>query len=153
MFKHGGQCFELVLFNELPPPEARQPGINWDMHCAAGTLALLKAVLNSNLGDKLTPTYVAGLRVENLEKVLERLATSEKTTIVIARELDGKMRVTSGSWEGEKVFLKDQVLEVHNARMASAQEQNCDGLSVKVLGGTARSFANETAHRITKGSL
>jgi hypothetical protein len=31
---------------------------------------------------------------------------------VIARELDGKMRVTSGSWEGEKVFLKDQVLEV-----------------------------------------
>jgi hypothetical protein len=33
---------------------------------------------------------------------------------VIARELDGKMRVTSGSWEGEKVFLKDQVLEVRN---------------------------------------
>src|SRR5260370_39392284 len=49
-----------------------------------------------------------------LEKVLEKLATSEKTTIVVAREADGKMRVTSGSWEGEKVFLKDQVLEVRN---------------------------------------
>jgi len=24
------------------------------------------------------------------------------------------MRVTSGSWEGEKVFLRDQVLEVRN---------------------------------------
>jgi len=54
------------------------------------------------------------LRVENLEKVLERLATSEKTTIVIARDHDGKMRVTSGSWDGEKVILRDQVLEVRN---------------------------------------
>jgi hypothetical protein len=31
---------------------------------------------------------------------------------VIERQPDGKMRVTSGSWDGEKVFLKDQVLEV-----------------------------------------
>ena len=52
--------------------------------------------------------------MDNLEKVLERLATSEKLTIVVAREIDGKMRVTSGSWEGEKVFYKDQVLEVRN---------------------------------------
>jgi hypothetical protein len=42
--------------------------------------------------------------VDNLEKVLEKLAISEKTTIVVAREIDGKIRVTSGSWEGEKVF-------------------------------------------------
>jgi hypothetical protein len=41
------------------------------------------------------------------EKALERLATSDKTTIVIERQPDGKMRVTSGSWDGEKVFLKD----------------------------------------------
>jgi hypothetical protein len=52
--------------------------------------------------------------VDIQEKVLERLATSEKCTIVVAREIDGKMRVTSGSWEGEKVFAKDQVLEVRN---------------------------------------
>jgi hypothetical protein len=44
--------------------------------------------------------------------VLEKLATSEKATIVIERQPDGKMRVTSGSWDGEKVILKDQVLEV-----------------------------------------
>jgi len=44
------------------------------------------------------------MRAENLEKVLERLTTSEKTTIVIAREQDVKMRVTSGSWDGGKVF-------------------------------------------------
>ena len=49
---------------------------------------------------------------ENLEKVLERLATTEKSTIVIERQPEGKMRVTSGSWDGEKVFLPNQVLEV-----------------------------------------
>jgi hypothetical protein len=31
------------------------------------------------------------------EKVLEKLATSDKATIVIERQSDGKMRVTSGS--------------------------------------------------------
>jgi hypothetical protein len=49
------------------------------------------------------------------KKVLERLATSDKTTIVIERQPDGKMRVTSGSWDAEKAFLKDQVLEVRHA--------------------------------------
>jgi hypothetical protein len=49
-----------------------------------------------------------------LEKVLEKLAVTDKTTIVVERQPDGKMRVTSGSWEGEKVFLRDQVLEVRN---------------------------------------
>ena len=57
--------------------------------------------------------------MDNLEKVLERLATSEKLTIVVAREIDGKMRVTSGSWEGEKVFYKDQVLEVRSTKPLS----------------------------------
>ena len=43
------------------------------------------------------------MRVENREKVLERMATSlermatsEDTTLVIRREADGRMRVTSG---------------------------------------------------------
>jgi hypothetical protein len=52
--------------------------------------------------------------VDSLEKVLEKLATTEKTTLAIAREVGGKVRVTSSSWEGEKVILKDQVLEVRN---------------------------------------
>jgi hypothetical protein len=56
----------------------------------------------------------AKVGAENLEKVLERLAATEKSTIVIERQPDGKMRVTSGSWDGEKVILKDQVLEVRN---------------------------------------
>ena len=43
------------------------------------------------------------------------MATSDKTTIVIERQPDGKMRVMSGSWDGEKVFLKDQVLKVWHA--------------------------------------
>jgi hypothetical protein len=39
------------------------------------------------------------------EKVLERLATSDKTTIVIERQPDGKIRVASGSWGGrEDIF-------------------------------------------------
>jgi hypothetical protein len=49
-----------------------------------------------------------------VEKVLEKLATSEKTTIVLQREVGGKIRVTSGSWDGEKVILKGEVLEVRN---------------------------------------
>ena len=44
--------------------------------------------------------------------VLEKLATSEKATIVIERQPDGKMRVTSGSWDGAKVILRDQALEL-----------------------------------------
>jgi hypothetical protein len=52
------------------------------------------------------------LRVDIAEKVLERLAMSDKTTIVIEKQPDGKMRVTSESWEGGRVFLKDQVLKV-----------------------------------------
>jgi hypothetical protein len=50
----------------------------------------------------------------SLEKVIEKLATTEKTTLAIAREEGGKIRVTSGSWDGEKVILKGQVLEVRN---------------------------------------
>jgi hypothetical protein len=54
------------------------------------------------------------IRVDSLEKVIEKLATTEKTTLAIAREEGGKIRVTSGSWDGEKVILKGQVLEVRN---------------------------------------
>jgi hypothetical protein len=52
--------------------------------------------------------------VDNLEKVLEWLATTERTMLVVARETDGEMRVTSGPWEGEKVFARGEVLEVRN---------------------------------------
>jgi hypothetical protein len=38
------------------------------------------------------------------EKVLERLATSDKCTIVVQKQPDGKMRVTSGSWEARRCF-------------------------------------------------
>jgi hypothetical protein len=44
----------------------------------------------------------------------KKLATSDKATIVIERLTDGKMRVTSGSWDGVKVILRDQVPEVRN---------------------------------------
>jgi hypothetical protein len=54
------------------------------------------------------------IRVDSLEKVLEKLAVSEKLSLVLAREEGGKIRVTSGSWDGEKVILKGQVLEVRN---------------------------------------
>jgi hypothetical protein len=36
-------------------------------------------------------------------------------TIVIERQPDGKMRVTSTSWDGEKVLMRHQVLEVRYA--------------------------------------
>jgi hypothetical protein len=49
------------------------------------------------------------------EKALERFATSDKTTIVFERQPDGKMRVASGSWDGDKIIFKDQVVEVRHA--------------------------------------
>jgi len=49
-----------------------------------------------------------------LEKVLERMATSEDTTLVIKREDGGKMRVSSRHWADAKVLLRDEVLEVRN---------------------------------------
>jgi len=50
----------------------------------------------------------------NPPPVLERLATSDKATLVIERQTDGKMRVTSGSWDGGKLIWRDQVVEVRN---------------------------------------
>ena len=37
------------------------------------------------------------MRTDTAEKVLEKLPTGDKATIVIERQTDGKMRVTSGS--------------------------------------------------------
>jgi len=54
------------------------------------------------------------MRVENVEKVLERLGTTDGVTLAIRRETDGKMRVTSTLWEDAKVFKRDEVLEVRN---------------------------------------
>jgi hypothetical protein len=39
----------------------------------------------------------AMMRTNTAEKVLEKLAMSDKATIVIEHQTDGKMRVTSGS--------------------------------------------------------
>jgi hypothetical protein len=55
------------------------------------------------------------MQLELPGKVLEKLATSDRITIVIERQPDGKMRVTSASWDGEKVLMRDQVLEVRYA--------------------------------------
>jgi hypothetical protein len=49
-----------------------------------------------------------------LEKVLDRLAVTDKATLVLERAPEGKILVTSSSWDWEKVFLRDQVLEVGN---------------------------------------
>jgi hypothetical protein len=55
------------------------------------------------------------MSVEKLEKVLERMAVTDKATIVVEKAPEGKIRVTSNSWDGgEKVILKGQVLEIRN---------------------------------------
>jgi hypothetical protein len=53
--------------------------------------------------------------VDIVEKVLEKLATSEKTMIVISRDHDGKMCVTSCSWDSERVFPRDPERDVRTA--------------------------------------
>lgn len=49
---------------------------------------------------------------EKIDTVLEVLALADDTQVVLARQPDGKMRVTSKSWDEAKVILPDQVLEV-----------------------------------------
>ena len=70
------------------------------------------------------------------EKVLERLATSDKTTIVIEKQRDGKMRVTSGSWEGEKIFLPGQVLEGRDGQYRPAAVRCSQNQGAQRLGPT-----------------
>jgi hypothetical protein len=50
------------------------------------------------------------MRTDSPQKVLEKLATSDKAAIVIERQPDGKMLVTSRSY----VILCDQLLEASN---------------------------------------
>jgi hypothetical protein len=58
-----------------------------------------------------------------LENVLERLGTTESTTLALKREDGGKIRVTSLLWESPKVILRGEVLEVCNvdARLRVAE--------------------------------
>jgi hypothetical protein len=51
---------------------------------------------------------------EKLEKVLEKLAVTDKATLVCEKAPEGKIRVTSNAWASEKVILKGEVLEVRN---------------------------------------
>jgi hypothetical protein len=45
--------------------------------------------------------------VQKLENVIERMATSEDTVLVIKREPEGEMRVTSRHWEDAKVHPEE----------------------------------------------
>jgi hypothetical protein len=48
------------------------------------------------------------------ENVLEKLGTTETTTLNVRREEGGKIRVASLLWEAPKVILRGEVLEVRN---------------------------------------
>jgi hypothetical protein len=52
--------------------------------------------------------------IEDGENVLERLGTTESTTLALRREDGGKIRITSQLWPEPKVILKGEVLEVRN---------------------------------------
>jgi hypothetical protein len=49
-----------------------------------------------------------------VEKVLEKLGTTESTTLNFRREDDGKIRVGSLLWDAPKVILHGKVLEIRN---------------------------------------
>jgi hypothetical protein len=65
-----------------------------------------QAAATAEAGKRLRRVGSRIMRPEKLEKVLERLATTEKTTLVVARDIGGKMRVTSGSWEGKRPYSR-----------------------------------------------
>jgi hypothetical protein len=89
------------------------------------------------------------------QKVLEKVATSDKATIVFEKQPDVKMRVTSGPWDGDKVILRDQVVEGRNVdgrlHIARKERHHYDwdpyvppyypyGLSVSVSADASDSF-------------
>ncbi len=55
---------------------------------------------------------------QKLGPVLDVLALTEDTVAVVTRLPEGKFKVTSKSWDAEKVVLPDQVLEL---RMLAGQ--------------------------------
>jgi hypothetical protein len=63
-------------------------------------------------------------KTEKLEKVLEKLATTDKATLVVEKAPEGKIHVTSESWSGEKVILQGRVLEVRNIEGAARHAQD-----------------------------
>ena len=62
-----------------------------------------------------------------MDKVLERLGTTESTTLALKRENGGKIRVTSLLWESQKVILRGEVLGVRNVdgRLNIARKPRC----------------------------
>jgi hypothetical protein len=60
------------------------------------------------------------MQLENREKVLERRTLGYHGALndCVRAPARSKIRVTSGFWDGEKVILKDQVLELRMSRAA-----------------------------------
>jgi hypothetical protein len=48
------------------------------------------------------------------ESVIEKLGSTESTTLSVARETGGKIRVASLLWDSPKVILAHEVLEIRN---------------------------------------
>jgi hypothetical protein len=77
-------------------------------------------------------------------RVIEKLATSDKVTLTAERQPDRKMRVTSNSWDGEKVLFRNEVLEVpwvegrqNVSRKVSARRLNFSVLELQVVARVA----------------
>jgi hypothetical protein len=70
----------------------------------------------------------------SVDRVIEKLATSDKVTLVAERQPEGKMRVTSASWADEKVLAPDEVLEVRcvSGRLQVARKERHHGHSCLV---------------------
>jgi hypothetical protein len=59
--------------------------------CAATQLSLIFCIED-----------IGGFAVDIVDKILERLGTTESTTLALKREVGGKIRVTSLLWEAPK---------------------------------------------------
>jgi len=66
---------------------------------------------------------------DQLEKVLQKLASTDRTTLVVSNESDGKMRLTLGSWERERDFSRGQAFQVCNVGRPGGPVVSDDDLS------------------------
>jgi hypothetical protein len=88
------------------------------------------------------------------ETVLEKLGSTESTTLSVARETGGKIRVASLLWDSPKVILPHEVLEVRNVdgtlhisrkvRYHDDQWLSAVNVNIELFCAAARGFRDQT---------
>jgi hypothetical protein len=95
------------------------PSTCWVCHCGALPRAHDKGCAATGCASRHTPITLIGrggfLECTMAKKFSNAWRRRRRPRLIIERQPGGKMRITSGSWDGEKDIFEDQVIEVRHA--------------------------------------